>query len=46
VFDTYQTSAALDAFIDRGVEEGNIVVAAAKDDCITALSHKAKAWLA
>ena len=46
VFDTYSTSTALDNFIDQGVSDGHIVVASAKDDCITAMSNKAKMWLA
>ena len=44
VFDTYESSEGIDAFIDGGVPEGHIVVAACKDECTTKLSMKAKEW--
>lgn len=46
VFDTYKSSQELDAFIDNTIlRNGNIVVIACKDDCVTSLSENAKQWL-
>lgn len=44
VFDTYETCEHLDNFINKGVPENFIVVAACKDDCTTKLSENAKKW--
>ena len=38
VFDTYKTSEELDRFIHGAAAEGDIVIAACKDDCVTNLS--------
>ena len=39
VFDTYKSSEDFDMFIrDTNIEKGSLVVAACKDDCISALS--------
>ena len=47
VFDTYKSSSEFEAFIDSpNVPAGCILVAACKDDCVTNLSQKAKAWFA
>ena len=43
-FDTYKSSAELDAFVKQDVTEGFIVVAACMDDCSTQLSPQAKQW--
>ena len=43
-FDTYKTSAALEASIAKGVTAGRIVVAACKDDCVTRLSWEVRRW--
>jgi len=44
VFDTYRRSDKFDQFIDEGIEEGHIVAAACRDDCITNMSEKGKKW--
>ena len=41
-YDTYKTSEAFEKFLAQGVDKGKIVVAACKDDCITAISSKVK----
>ena len=41
-YDTYQTSEKLDELISEIVQEGQIVVAACKDDCTFSLSFEAK----
>lgn len=46
MFDTYKSSAQLDAFIASGIEEDFIVIAACKDDCVTNLSEAGKQWFA
>lgn len=46
VFDTYKTSEELDQFIHGAAAEGDIVIAACKDDCVTNLSEKGKQWFA
>ena len=46
VFDTYKSSEQFDAFIDIGIPEGHIVIAACKDECATNLSDKAREWFA
>ena len=49
VFDTYESSHELDKLIDTidfPEDEGIIVAAACKDDCIKAMSHKSKQWFA
>ena len=49
VFDTYSSSEAFEAFIDKDMgdmEEGTIVVAACWDDCTKALSLPVKCWFA
>lgn len=47
-FDTYTSSGNFDDFIslpvNQGISEGFIIIAAAKDDCVSALSPKAKEW--
>ena len=46
VFDTYKSSDDLEAFIkSESVVDGNIVVAACKDEMTTELSGLAKHWL-
>ena len=44
VFDTNETSKEFDAFIEKGVPEGHIVIAACKDDCVKEMSQKGKDW--
>lgn len=44
VFDTYKSGDSFDKFIDEGVKEGFIIVAACKDDCVTNLSNEACEW--
>ena len=46
VFDTYKSSAEFEGFIQSpdSVVEGDIVVAACRDDCVTALSADARSW--
>ena len=50
VFDTYQSSATFETFISImdvnifNIEEGSIIVAAAKDDCVKSLSAASKKW--
>lgn len=39
VFDTSENSERFDAFVERGIPNGFIVVAACKDDCVKKLSH-------
>ena len=46
VFDTNQSSEALETFIDTGITEGFIIVAACKDDCVTNMSDKVVQWFA
>lgn len=46
VFDTYWSSKEIDKFIQNGVPEGNIVLAACMDECVKNLSHLAKKWFA
>ena len=41
-FDTYKTSANIDAFVKVSIPPGYIVAAACKDDCVTKLSLYAK----
>ena len=43
-FDTYKSSKRLDEFVDHGVNDDFMVIAACKDDCATNLSDKAKKW--
>ena len=43
-FDTYASSASLDAFIQNNVTNGQIVVATSADDCVSNLSHTGKQW--
>ena len=38
IFDTYKTSEELDQFIDGTDAEGDIVIAACKDECVSKLS--------
>lgn len=47
-FDTYKNGDSFDKFIDFALElpVGYIIVAACKDDCVTALSVRAKCWFA
>ena len=46
-YDTYETSASLDNFLNTSaIPEGYIIVAACKDDCATNLSVNAKMWFA
>ena len=44
IFDTYQTSSALERFIadKENVPEGYFLAAACQDECVTKLSTKAK----
>ena len=42
VFDTYQTSVALEGFIKKDIPHGFIIVAACKDECVTNLSPTVK----
>ena len=42
-FDTYKSS-AIDKFISKDIPEGNIVVAACKDECSTKMSKTLKLW--
>lgn len=42
VFDTYKSSHELDSFISSPIDDGHIVVAACRDDCVTNLSSQAK----
>lgn len=45
VFDTYETSTALDKLITGDlIPEGHIVAAACKDDCTTNISFAAMNW--
>lgn len=45
VFDTFKSSASIEAFIfNYYVDDGFIVVAACKDECATELSYIAKCW--
>ena len=45
VFDTYDSSDKLDAFIDqKEIPEGHIIIAACKDDMCKKLSDKAMMW--
>ena len=44
VFDTYNSSAEFDKFIENDIPDGYILVAACKDDCTKRLSQGAKAW--
>ena len=44
VFDTYDSSDKLDAFIEKEIPDGHIIIAACKDDMCTKLSDKAKSW--
>ena len=46
VFDTYKSSEKFEAFIDKKIPAGFMVIAACKDDCTTNLSTKAKDWFA
>ena len=41
IFDTYESSDKLDAFIDKEIPEGHIIIAACKDDMCKSLSDKA-----
>ena len=45
-FDTYKTSEALDATIEKYEKQDIIVVAACQDDCFTQMSKTARLWLA
>ena len=44
VFDTYKASNSLDNFIDQGIPDNSIVVAACNDECVTNLSLAVKKW--
>ena len=44
VFDTYTSSEGFEKFIDRGLPEGRIIVAACKDECANGLSEKSRQW--
>lgn len=44
VFDTYQSSEALEQFISKAIPEGHIVAAACRDECATNLSMRSKFW--
>lgn len=47
VFDTYAHSEGFDKFItEEKFEEGSIVVAACKDECVTALTQDNRQWFA
>lgn len=43
-FDTYTSSKYLDLFINKGVPDGYIVVAACQDECARSLSPVARYW--
>ena len=43
-FDTYKSSVEFENFIKTPIRNGHIVAAACKDDCVTNLSEKSKAW--
>ena len=44
VFDTYESSSALDTFIAQDRPDGSIIIAACHDDCANKLSAEAKQW--
>ena len=44
VFDTYTDCKSLDTFIKKEVKNGQIIVAACKDECTLKLSDTAKDW--
>ena len=44
IFDTYKSSESLNEFIFKGVPQGDIVVAACKDECTRAMSSTGKYW--
>ena len=46
VFDTYESSEAVDEFIKQRIPPGHIVVAACKDECTNKLSDAVKEWFA
>ena len=43
-FDTYKTSEELEDFIENDIVVGDIIIAACKDDCVTALSQTCIRW--
>ena len=44
MFDTYEGSDEIHKFIDEGVPDGSVVMAACKDDCSKKMSYKTKGW--
>lgn len=45
-FDTYHSPQEMEEFIKDEIQDGFIVVAACKDDCVSRLSPKCRQWLA
>ena len=45
VFDTYEYSDGFDEFIKADIPDGDIIVAACMDDCISNMSEAGKEWL-